>query len=70
MNVTDLRSVHLEELAWTEIDDALSAGNRTAIVPAGSVEQHGPHLGILKDAAWAEAVGAPRTNHWCDECVA
>lgn len=70
MNVTDLRSVHLEELAWTEIDDAIEAGNRTAIVPAGSVEQHGPHLGILKDAAWAEAVGAELAEELGDALVA
>ncbi|PSP57833.1 creatininase [Halobacteriales archaeon QH_7_66_36] len=57
MTTTNLRSVHLEELTWMEIDDALTGGVRTALIPAGSVEQHGPHLGLLKDAAWAEAVG-------------
>ena len=70
MTTTDPRSVHLEELTWTEIDDALSAGVRTAIIPAGSVEQHGPHLGILKDAAWAEAVGAELAGELGDALVA
>jgi creatinine amidohydrolase len=55
--MTGLRSVKLEELTWEEIDDAIADGVRTVLIPAGAVEQHGPHLGILKDAAWAEAIG-------------
>lgn len=70
MDTTDLRSVHLEELTWPEIEDALSGGIRTALIPAGSVEQHGPHLGILKDAAWAEAVGAELAEELGDALVA
>lgn len=70
MTATDLRSVHLEQLTWMEIDDALSEGVRTALIPAGSVEQHGPHLGILKDAAWAEAVAAELARELGDALVA
>lgn len=69
-DVTDLPSVHLEELAWPEIDAALDAGFTTALVPSGSVEQHGPHLGILKDAAWAEALGAELATELGDALVA
>ncbi|MDG5820231.1 creatininase family protein [Natronococcus sp. A-GB7] len=55
--MTTPRSVLLEQLTWTEIESALENDVTTALVPAGSVEQHGPHLGILKDAGWAEAIG-------------
>lgn len=53
----DLRSTQLEQLTWMEIEAAIDNDVDTVLIPAGSVEQHGPHLGILKDAAWAEAIG-------------
>lgn len=68
--MTNLESLHLEELTWTEIESALEDGVRTALVPAGSVEQHGPHLGILKDAAWAEAIGVEVAEELGDALVA
>jgi creatinine amidohydrolase len=40
-NPPDLR---LERLTWTEITEAVAAGMDTAILVAGSIEQHGPHL--------------------------
>lgn len=68
--MTDRPSVHLEELTWPEIEGALEAGVETVLVPAGSVEQHGPHLAILKDAAWAEAIGAEVARELGDALVA
>lgn len=42
-------SVRLEEMAWPEVESALEAGTRTAIVAVGSIEQHGPHLPLNMD---------------------
>lgn len=66
----ELRSELLEELTWVEIESAIDRGAKTVLVPAGSVEQHGPHLGILKDAAWAEAIGVEVAKEIGDALVA
>lgn len=68
--MTELRSTLLEQLTWTEIDAALQDGIDTVLIPAGSVEQHGPHLGVLKDAAWAEAIGIELAEELGDALVA
>lgn len=41
----------LEEMTWPEVEESLAAGRRTAVVAVGAVEQHGPHLPLLVDAA-------------------
>ena len=41
----------LEEMTWPEVADALAAGWTTVVVAVGAVEQHGPHLPLLVDAA-------------------
>lgn len=48
----------LDRAAWPEIDAALPAGHRTAILPLGSTEQHGPHLPFATDTWIADALGA------------
>jgi creatinine amidohydrolase len=45
----------IERLSWTEIEAALAAGKRRAIVCAASTEQHGPHLPEATDALLGEA---------------
>jgi creatinine amidohydrolase/Fe(II)-dependent formamide hydrolase-like protein len=40
--------VYLEDLTWTEVRDALSAGATTIIVPVGGTEQNGPHMVLGK----------------------
>jgi creatinine amidohydrolase len=40
--------VYLEEMTWTEVRDAISAGRTTVIVPVGGTEQSGPHLALGK----------------------
>ncbi len=42
------RSVHLEELTWMEVSEALRGGYRTVIIPTGGTEQNGPHLVLGK----------------------
>lgn len=44
-------SLLLEELTWPEIEEALDAGFDTCLIISGSIEQHGPHLPLLTDAA-------------------
>jgi len=43
-----LRSVHVEDLTWTEIRDAQAAGRTSAIIYAGGTEQNGPHMALVK----------------------
>jgi creatinine amidohydrolase len=62
--------VRLEEMSWVEVDSAMEDGATTVIVPAGSVEQHGPHLGLVKDAAWAEAIAVELAAELGDALVA
>jgi len=38
------QTVHLEEMTWVEVREALARGKTTAIVPTGGVEQNGPHM--------------------------
>jgi creatinine amidohydrolase len=42
------RSVHIEDLTWFEIRDAMAAGKTTAIIYAGGTEQNGPHMSLVK----------------------
>lgn len=44
-------TVFLEDLTWTEVRDALSAGTTTVIVPVGGTEQNGPHMTLGKHNA-------------------
>ncbi len=41
-------SVHIEDLTWVEVRDAIAAGASTAIYYAGSTEQNGPHMATGK----------------------
>src|SRR4029078_12936770 len=37
-----------EEFTWPEIREAV-AQNRVAVLPVGTIEQHGPHLPLVTD---------------------
>jgi len=50
-----MRSRFLTDLTSTEVSEYLSKGGKTAILPAGSVEMHGPHLPIGTDTMIAKA---------------
>jgi creatinine amidohydrolase len=52
-----LPSLYMEELTWPEIELAMTRGLTTAVVPVGSVEQHGPHLPLFVDAERGTALG-------------
>lgn len=60
----------LESLAWPEVEALLAGGARTAVVPLGSTEQHGPHLPYATDTWIADALAARFCVHvgdaiWC-----
>lgn len=42
------KSVFLEDLTWTEVRDAIAAGQTTVIIPTGGTEQNGPHMALGK----------------------
>ena len=44
------------EKSWREVREYLDSGNDMAILPVGSVEQHGPHMPIGHDALAAHHV--------------
>jgi creatinine amidohydrolase len=50
------RSHRLEELSWPQAEAALAAG-AIAIIPIGSLEQHGRHLALNTDNVLADAFG-------------
>lgn len=39
-----MEKINLEQMNWSEVDEAVKNGYETIIIPGGSVEQHGPHL--------------------------
>jgi creatinine amidohydrolase len=42
-------TVRLENHTWPEVEAAIDAGTRTAVIAVGSIEQHGPHLPLVMD---------------------
>src|SRR5689334_17523468 len=54
--------VRLERMTWPEIGEAIANGNTTAIIVAGSSEQHGPHLPEGTDSMIGEGL-AVRLAH-------
>jgi creatinine amidohydrolase len=58
----------LDALTWPEVERLVARGTTTAIVPLGSVEQHGPHLPLGTDAWIADAL-AERLAARCDDAL-
>ena len=50
------RELRIEHLTSAEIAEAIAAGARTAILPLGAIEQHGPHLPLSMDSDHADAL--------------
>lgn len=44
-------SLLLEEMTWPDVEAAIEDGWTTAVIAVGAIEQHGPHLPLLVDAA-------------------
>jgi len=60
----------IERLSWTEVEAALAAGRRRAVVCAASTEQHGPHLPEATDALLGEAYARGLAERLGDALVA
>jgi creatinine amidohydrolase len=60
----------IERMSWTEVEAALAAGKRRAIVCAASTEQHGPHLPEATDALLGEAYAEGLARSLGDALVA
>ncbi|HYW24358.1 MAG TPA: creatininase family protein [Terriglobales bacterium] len=60
----------IERLSWTEVEAALAAGRRRAIVCAASTEQHGPHLPEATDALLGAAYAGGLAERLGDALVA
>ena len=58
----------LAELTWPEAELALQQA-KVAILPVGSIEQHGPHLPLDTDAAVAEAFATKLADALGDQAV-
>jgi creatinine amidohydrolase len=60
----------MEEMTWPEVGEALAAGRTTAVVAVGAVEQHGPHLPLLVDAARGDRLALEVARRLGDALVA
>ena len=52
----DRRAFLLEDAVWPELEGPLAVGRSTALIPLGSIEQHGPHLPLGSDRWIADAL--------------
>src|SRR5919205_515077 len=80
VHVSDLRircSEHLlqmttkfryEEFTWPEIRDAV-AQNRVAVLPVGTIEQHGPHLPLVTDVLTSSEMSRRAVERAPDQAV-
>jgi creatinine amidohydrolase len=50
-------------LTWTEVQQMPDKGNVVILQPIGAIEQHGPHLPLIVDAAIATAVLGKALTH-------
>jgi len=49
-------NVLMNEMSWTEVDDALKEHRPIALLPVGTTEAHGPHLPVTTDTIIAVAL--------------
>lgn len=54
--MTSAARPRIESLTTAEVEERIVGGARTAILPLGAIEQHGPHLPLSVDADHAEAL--------------
>ncbi len=57
-----------EEFTWPEIREAV-AQNRVAVLPVGTIEQHGPHLPLLTDVITATEMSRRAVEQMPTEAV-
>jgi len=59
----------LEEMTWPEVEAALAAGRTTVVVALAAIEQHGPHLPLLVDAARGDLLALEVARRLGDEAL-
>jgi creatinine amidohydrolase len=52
-----MSELRIEHLTSPDIEDAIASGMRTAVLPLGATEQHGPHLPMSVDSEHADRLG-------------
>lgn len=65
-----VEELFLERMTWPEVEAALATGKRRAVICAGAIEQHGPHLPEGTDAWLGEALAARVARELGDALVA
>ena len=50
------KTIFLEDLTWTELQDQVRSGKTSVIVPIGGTEQNGPHIALGKHNARVKAL--------------
>ncbi len=63
-------TILLEEMTWPEVAAAITAGRTTVVVAVGAIEQHGPHLPLLVDAARGDRLAVEVAARLGDALVA
>jgi len=67
---TELTSVFLEELTWTEVKAFIDNGGKTIIIPTGGTEQNGPHMVLGKHNFRVEYMAGKIAHELGDAIVA
>lgn len=60
----------IERMTWPEVKKAIEAGMETVVVACGAIEQHGPHLPLLVDAAHGSRLALEVADRLGDALVA
>jgi creatinine amidohydrolase len=63
-------SILLEEMTWPEVGEAIAEGRTTVVIAVGAIEQHGPHLPLLVDAARGDRLAVEVANRLGSALVA
>jgi len=63
-------NILLEEMTWPEVAEAIAADRKTVVVAVGAIEQHGPHLPLLVDAARGDRLAVEVAARLGDALVA
>jgi creatinine amidohydrolase len=63
-----MQKYRYEEFTWPEIREAV-AQNRVAVLPVGTVEQHGPHLPLVTDVLTASEMSRRAVERMPEEAL-
>ena len=58
------KTVFLEDLTWTELQDQVRSGKTSVIVPVGGTEQNGPHIALGKHNMRVKALSEKSRSRW------